>query len=147
VAHRRDAHVPSESREDRGTAAVFAHYRHGIKWDSSLTGTLDRNELPGEIRSAYKGASALASPHCVLDVGADPAERARFSVWMAAFGLVVVAVGVTWAVAELTGSGPLGPSGGEYPRADRAHGYRRLPGLAASVLDTPARPARSRPER
>ncbi|WAS92459.1 hypothetical protein [Nannocystis punicea] len=92
-------YVPIVSRADRSTAAVFARYRDGIDRGSPLTGTLDRNDLPGEIRSAYEGAGVIASPHWVLDVGADPAERARFSVWMVAFGLVVVAVGIPGAVA------------------------------------------------
>ncbi len=92
--------VPIVSREDRRTAGVFAHYRTGIARDAPLRGPIDQDGLPGEIRSAYEDAHAIDSPHWVIDVGADPSERADFAVKMAVFGLVVSISALAWAIAR-----------------------------------------------
>jgi hypothetical protein len=90
--------VPVVSSAERSTAALFAHYRTGIARDAPLVGTLDRDDLPGEIRSAYESAGVIAAPHWVLDVGADPADRTGVSLVFVALGLVLVVGGAAWAV-------------------------------------------------
>ncbi len=92
------SYVPVVSREDRPHAAVFAHYRRGIEEDAPLRGTLDQDDLPGEIRSAYEDAHAIESPHYVLEVGADPAERGGFAIWMGGAGLVIAIAGLAIAL-------------------------------------------------
>lgn len=86
--------VPVLSRDDAPRASVFAHYRSGIREDAPLVGTLDRDDLPGEIRSAYEGAHAIGSPHYVLDVGADPVVLASVAMWIVAIGFLLAIAGM-----------------------------------------------------
>jgi hypothetical protein len=88
------AFVPILSRDDGSRASVFALYREGIAPDAPLRGPLDQDDLPGEIRSAYEQAHVITTPHYVLDVGADPVERASFATSMALVGVVVAVIGI-----------------------------------------------------
>jgi hypothetical protein len=91
--------VPIVSSGARSSAAVFAHYRAGIDRAAPLRGTLDQDDLPGEIRSSYEQAHVIDAPHWVLDVGADPADRMSVSMWMGGIGFALALAAMGWAIA------------------------------------------------
>jgi hypothetical protein len=99
-----DVYVPVVSGAESSKVAVFLLYRQGRALDIPLRGTLDRDDLPGEVRSAYESRGLLARTHYVLDVGADPVERAAFATKMFWAGLVVTLVALGAGFASHRGS-------------------------------------------
>lgn len=100
-------YVPYASHD--GAAVAFVeideHERDAIL-DGPLRGLLERDGLPGPVRVDFEGRDEIADPHWVLRYGNDP-ERGWFALWMAAAGLVFLAIGT----AVVVGTRPRRPGG------------------------------------